>query len=592
MAASTSSLGVEMQNLSLNSKLSCANDSDESGPCQSSGSFACKECLLIAYCSKRCQTAHWPTHRRDCKSPLMMKTWVPIWEKEDRPRIIVPQDMAFGRLKNLWGYVPAIDVIKLRENEGGRGRFESSMNLLFAASGDIRNVILSIVSLPQSYRGPLNIVINDVDIDTVARNIIFLLVFFHEEDPVQAAEHVLHIWYSTLLTESCHGMLLHKLKPMIKEVCDSISKKPGLALLGKTWTFGESSLRMVLTRDNWFILLTYFDVPQGLTEDDAQLLRQRVMSAPERIDFVDTIRCMEPPPTRLGTAKFRSDGMMLPFGQPRKDFKVPNPTLFRSAVEWPMVDNALPISGWSLKQILDVDIGPAKNDLYGKLYHYLRQLFADFHGRLRSLPAKFDFLHMDARVLPNHVGGMRFDRIDVNSICENDSFDIDVALKKLGPLLQRPTVNQHATLITFFQAAVRRVSSVMESIFPPFLLYAVMAERQKKALQYMPELGRDNSINAVRRGSALTIFRDLDWIFDEYMRLEDFESAALNAGLQMKSPHTIIQPWPLRFSGGRPTTKTREEFARLLSSTHNGYERYVEWKVSSVDNVANVEELN
>jgi hypothetical protein len=43
--------------------------------------------------------------------------------------------------------------------------------MLCIASGDLRNVIKTIASLPQSYTGKPSIVVNDVDFDIVARNV-------------------------------------------------------------------------------------------------------------------------------------------------------------------------------------------------------------------------------------------------------------------------------------------------------------------------------------------------------------------------------------------------------------------------------------
>jgi hypothetical protein len=196
---------------------------------------------------------------------------------------------------------------------------------LFQASGDMRNAILSVASLPPRYRGPLDIVINDLEIDVVARNVIFLLILFVEKDPAVAAEYVLHVWYSALITELCSRMLFDKLRPLVEEVCNKIAQKPGPARFGKTWKFGESSLRLILTRDNWYSLLSYFDVPQGLTKDTAQRVRQRTVSTPERVDYLDRKLCHKSPSEQLGMTKFRKDGILLPFGHPREDFTIPNP---------------------------------------------------------------------------------------------------------------------------------------------------------------------------------------------------------------------------------------------------------------------------
>lgn len=297
----------------------------------------------------------------------------------------------------------------------------------------MRNAIVSVTSLPLGYRGPITLVLNDRDIDIVARNVIFLLVFFVEENAAVAAEHVVHIWYSALIPETCSDMLHDKLKPLVQDVCDKIAHKPGSALLGKTWKFGDSSLRVVLTRDNWFSLLPYFDIPQGLSQNTAQQVRRGVMSAEERVDYVDRALYMCSPPARLAMAKFRNNGILLPFGKLHDGFTVPNPcvycsfdvwtlltfirlsrTIFRLPNEWPMMDSADPTAGWSMMLLHEFNIGPAKNDVYGKLYYYLKSLFADFHCRLRCMPVGFELLHVDARLVPTSLEGKGFDRIDVS----------------------------------------------------------------------------------------------------------------------------------------------------------------------------------
>ncbi|KAI6080278.1 hypothetical protein F4821DRAFT_273945 [Hypoxylon rubiginosum] len=519
---------VGCDNLTLRSGPVCNNDSDVNKPCKNSGKLACTNCLLVTYCGKTCQVAHWPTHRQDCKSSLMKKTWAPSWVTQNRtPEFMTggPPQAVFGARKYLWGNVPAIDVIRMGQNEGVD--FQGPINLLFAASGDIRNTILSIANLPPTYHGPLNVTINDREIDIVARNVIFLLAFFVEEDSITASEHVLHIWYSALLTEPCSSLLYRKLKPFIEDICIKIAKKPASTLLGKTWRFGESSLRLVLTRDSWFSLFRYFDVPQGLSRETAQYVRQGVVSAPKRIDYVDRQMCMMSPSARLGMAKFRQDGILLPFGQPRGAFTTPNPTMFQSS-QWPMMDNADPVSGWSLKLLLEFDAGPASNDVYGKLYHYLNSLFTGFHCPLRSGRIAFDIFHVDARLLPGSLANNHFDRIDVGNICDNGYIGIESTLKTFGPLLQPSSINPHATLVTLFLNAVAEMRMMADNLTPfvPSPLTEGPREKMRKVLQYMPELGRQvpglYHVNSIKRIAALNLLHDMDQHFNLYMDIEDF----------------------------------------------------------------------
>ncbi|KAF2967727.1 hypothetical protein GQX73_g5860 [Xylaria multiplex] len=458
----------------------------------------------------------------------MKRTWKPRWVVENRtPTFISPRPghVKFGAVKYLWGNVPAIDVIQLGQNEGAE--FQTPINLLFAASGDLRNIVLSVTSLPQSYRSPLSIVINDCDIDIVARNLIFLLIMFIEKDSNTAAEFMLHVWYSALVTEACYTLLQKKLKPLIEDVCNKIAGKPSRTLLGKTWHFGGSSLRLVLTREAWIRLPSYFNVPNGMTKKKAHAVRQAVVN---------------PPLAGLGMIKYRNCGVLLPFGQPCEAFVIPNPTVFNSCDEWPMMDSADPSDGWSIKTFLATKAGPAKKDMYGQLHHYLKRLFTKFHCYLHSKPVSFELQHVYAQVLEETLAGKKFDRIEISNICDSNYLGIDITLRTLGPLLRSPSANRHATLITTFLNAVPEARMVFRMTEP----FAA-------------------------------------GLITKYMDRYDFAHAASSAGLKMKEEHTIIPAWPLRVNDSlHPAQKDREDFKLLLGTAHIGHERYMEWKVGAV----------
>ena len=89
-------------------------------------------------------------------------------------------------------------------------------------------------------------------------------------------------------------------------------------------------------------------------------------------------------------------------------------TLFQSDV-WPMKDDAEPLHGWSLREVLEQRAGPASNDLYGKMYRHLHDLLSSFRRRLRtSHSCNFKLFHVDAKVLAGQLGdAVTFDRIEV-----------------------------------------------------------------------------------------------------------------------------------------------------------------------------------
>lgn len=195
------------------------------------------------------------------------------------------------------------------------------------ASGDLRNVVRTINSLPEGFSSGLSVDINDRDMDIVARNIIFLLLFYTIEDGEEAADCVLQLWYSTLITQLCLQKL-DTLADLVGDVCSKIKNKSAHDLFRKTWTFaeGKGSLRVLLTRAMWESLLSYLKVPEGLTADRAEEVRSTIMNAPQRIDHIHR-KLFEQMDSgwRMCTHKFRQDGILLPFGQPRNQYTIPNP---------------------------------------------------------------------------------------------------------------------------------------------------------------------------------------------------------------------------------------------------------------------------
>jgi hypothetical protein len=192
------------------------------------------------------------------------------------------------------------------------------------ASGDPRNVIKTIASLPHSYtRKPL-IVVNDLDFDITARNLIMLLLTLTIADDREAAETVLHVWYSVFIRPTDYQRI-QGLHPLINDVCDKIAGRDSDSLQAKTFTFGSCSLRVVLKEDHWKSLLTFLCVPHGLTASQARSGRLAVTNAPHRIDYRHRSLSLQQPEHRVWKERFWKDGILLPFSQSRDDFTIPNP---------------------------------------------------------------------------------------------------------------------------------------------------------------------------------------------------------------------------------------------------------------------------
>ncbi|KAL5410092.1 hypothetical protein PMIN04_010751, partial [Paraphaeosphaeria minitans] len=310
--------------------VSCAGRKDgtvsDKHSCQNVAKLVCSSCKLVQYCTKECQAADWPRHKKICKSYLMKSKYVPGWVIEGRnPSWVSDSELSsnFGTNQYLWGNMPAVNMLNVTKTDTLCDSYRDT-DVLFAASGDIRNVVKTVVEgLPDEYHGRCTLVINDINFTVVARNAILLFVALSLA-PEEAVPIMIHVWYSALLPRAMLDTIRRVALGPIMDVCEKIKDKPVYSIQAKTLTFGQRILRIVLKKNQWNELKEYFDIPPGLTSEDAQVIRRRVMLAPERIDYLHRALCNQTPPIRVATVTFREDGILLPHGASRKQFDTPN----------------------------------------------------------------------------------------------------------------------------------------------------------------------------------------------------------------------------------------------------------------------------
>ncbi|KAF2277188.1 uncharacterized protein EI97DRAFT_449912 [Westerdykella ornata] len=505
----------------------CANRYAGQQGCQMGGRFACKACLLVAYCGPVCQKAHW--------SPLLKSTWQPGWALERRTPAFV----------------------------GG---------LLFGASGDLRNVVRTIAMLPEDFRGKVSVTLNDRDFGIVARNIIMLLVIFLSQELDEAVESVIHLWYSAFIKDLHMDLLDNRVRPLVETVCGKIGSKSPRSLLGKTWVFGSRSLRVVLRKEEWLLLPSHLQLPHNWSKSRAQEVRTACTMAEERRDYRERRMLSQLPSHPLCADKFRRDGILLLFGFSIEDFSTPNPTIFGKTEDWPMNDSADPFDGWDLREVLQIHCGPASNDIYGKLHWFLTHLLSRFYHRVSNLEIQFELLNFDAEILPDHLNSLTPSRFPMFPMA--DILDLQKHCGSLDVLLDGPHDNPHATLVTLFMNAVDEMADGKEE---EISLKAEMMQLMK----YLSPKGLGFSQGdpwMVNMLAARPLVRDVETFFDRYMEIHRFKEAEKLFGLKMKEPHTIIEPWPTRLKLRHGERGWEDEFKIRHSSAHFGCERYVEWK--------------
>jgi hypothetical protein len=257
----------------------------------------------------------------------MKDRWEPEWYRKKRQ----PSDVGinslfavYGAARYLWGNVPALDILQVQKNETETIATDHDFNLLFAASGDPRNVIKTIVGLPDAYAGKCVTILNDHDFIVVARNAIMFLIALTFE-PKTAVPMMIHLWYSALLPVGMMRAVQTLILPMIEDVCGKIKDRPDGSLQAKSFDINGRTIRIVLEKDDWSRLAELCRISTGLTAEAAQRNRRSIMLDPKRVDFRDRAMLSLPRGLREGETYFRKTGVLLPFGCATKAFDTPNP---------------------------------------------------------------------------------------------------------------------------------------------------------------------------------------------------------------------------------------------------------------------------
>ena len=159
----------------------------------------------------------------------------------------------------------------------------------------------------------------------MVRNIILLLIALVVDNEDEAVECMIHTWYSASIRPSDMAILETRIRPMIEDVVRRISNRTSAVSQRKTWTFGQNTCTVEMSKNSWTSLLRYLKNIEALTMDRAQQIRSRVTLALERVDYRDRHMLALTPARRLCMQRFREDGLLLPFGASRRAFTVPNP---------------------------------------------------------------------------------------------------------------------------------------------------------------------------------------------------------------------------------------------------------------------------
>ncbi|KAI5782032.1 hypothetical protein DFH27DRAFT_488154 [Peziza echinospora] len=558
--------------------------------CGSKGALQCKGCALVCYCSASCQLANWEVHKATCKSPLTKPTWKPIWEVQNRMPEWISSEGGMdyhGEIAYLWGNVPALDILQLSEAEYALLKREEVKNvaLCFAASGDARNVLTTFSSITDPRKiGKIDIAMNDKNQYVSIRNLATFLLLFHYP-PTIAAELILHLSYSIFLTTSQYQAIETTLRGYLDKVDYGTGSKSTVVNHLFEFEGGNKALASLTVAEwNTFdqILKLRFSKKRAM-----ERWKHIMLGRPDRID-----RYLEPlkPYDRVAFKGYRESGLMLPYSQFQNSaYTKTNPFLFNpNTFNWMMLDSSTPEQGWDVDKAIEfgAKLGVPKNDIFGNLNFYIRDIICRASERLHGLNGcQIRLTCVDARNLSSVLAAApvvqniekpewiftQFDRIEVSNICDEQYLGIKTVLTTFGPLL-RPK-NPDATLLTLFINAAR-MSIIQDGPRPESITKAM------RLFFHNPMVAQQFINNPVKTGRVLELasyLTDFSHEFELHMRAVGFNDAARRAGLKRRVNQRIISQWPFGIIQDGPGENIKSQVYILDRHGLGGAECYLEW---------------
>ncbi|KAI1282791.1 hypothetical protein F5Y07DRAFT_409808 [Xylaria sp. FL0933] len=575
--------------------------------CKKLGTLTCTDCHLVMYCSPACQKMNWVFHRSECLQKMEIAAFelerrLPVWapqtlyadltkkhrgaKPQDSPQIGPPMRREFlednpqsGQFE-LFGSYPAIDVIQLRANEGIERK--DPIDVLFVEPADLRDVIKTIVDLPDDVSAPINVFITDGNTAKTARNLILLFMALSSEDPDATAECAVPFWYGPFIPRWCLPAIRELIGPFVDD-CGPVYQEEDdecETRVTRDWWFGSASLEVVLTQHVW-------KQGQCANLDDYE---RTIISFPQAWQ-----------PTRR---RYMPSTQVTPFENHHNPANRPlsyNPSLFYGNF-WPLKRDADPLRGWDLATInKNTDTGGADNDIYGKMFYYVRDLFQKFILKLRTVDVTFHVLPYSGFDFTQEIK-LEFDRIETAALADEDSVGVRTVVDTLAPLLKCPSVNPHATLITLHPGVFDKI----QSAFPCPECDPNRAKRVKEAVDltagekalldaYLPLQDAD-PINWIfttvgwQRRDARWLFRDPTTAWELYKDIYNFEDVADTGKVAMRATHNVVDEWILRLKHpenldeqGRPEPEARWDFNAVFATNQTAGYRYVEWRKLTAD---------
>ncbi|XP_077999963.1 uncharacterized protein LOC144452692 [Glandiceps talaboti] len=537
------------------------------------GAKRCSACRIVWYCGSECQKRNWKSHKPSCDSItnniVEMSKLIPTLPGRVKKGTIPCYINTY-----YWGNTPAVDLLKLPQNEGQDGVHPEKISLLLAGVGDLRNIIKTGASLPDEFEGQVEFYLNDINYHILARNVLFLYLMFTADDITDIASTIVQLWYSICINQH-HLQTLHtSLKELLDIDGDIISKRTNgmmtiseehydqLKIPWKRWLtssriggpdnhiFKQRYQEICSDPESGVGWTNYVNSIPKIHQQSMQdwwqsgiLLSSATADKHEAVFQNVTLLCSNPvykQPLAIVKAYFSARGNLITDDVAKWFLKEP--------LIYTVPADIFPFIGWDYLDVWAHCPTPDISDMYNT---YISNLIHTFLLNLRKGQISFRVLLCDCFQLTNEIkpDETNFDRISTSNI--SDYFGLAVVLDYFKPYLN--TVNPYSVIITEFMNWRYAVKATFPfecnlshelfytaDIFTEFLradllLYKVERSGHPPTKKDVPRFSEITQYNGL-------ILRDF---YHELNRVMPFQWQVNNRPVTQRNGHTRSLEWTL-----------------------------------------------
>ncbi|OAA33969.1 MYND finger family protein [Metarhizium rileyi] len=571
----------------LVTKPTCAARDEQGRPCDAAPTVPCPSCLLVAYCGDTCRVRHWGVHKLDCKKTQVFERLGDSLAGEQDDARYYP---------TFWAGYAATDILNLEKTEGRF--FDGELSLLLAGQSPFRHFIYSLLKIPKTATPTLQAHFRIISTPSLYRDFLVMhLLFAQNQDPYLNAEAAIHLMYSAKLPRLLWDHIAKVMGPYFCDLDTTFDELTGHQDSRDSdsceseipshfvWRHDELEFAAVLFGFQWRWLRNIATPKTQMSSEQASIVR-----ALDIENNCEPLRSAASRMTRsraLGMMKWRRDGLLLPFGHPTEAI------LFRDDGSYPAGASAEPIGEWPM-EVLDFGDDLAQNDVYGKMFYYLRDMLVRFQEERKRFTIRIVVasakLHDVLHDVPEEIF---FDRIHMGELWD---FHPACNLTIAATYLRHRDENPFATMLAMSRQSVVRGTELEPPGDALGDNLTALASSSAVLDEYAPPtaIGDGCSKAGLRRRIGLLMWHNWDKFSDRFLYnpglFAFYVSFALTTGnfdsvfkcgflgLEYKEKNTITRKWPNRLVHSRNDKPTLRDFNRYVGWFDNVPQRWIEWR--------------